>query len=96
MIVNASSNRETRWSNGKPNARYSVSCQPAPRPRISRPPLISSIVAAFFAIIAGAWKDVAATSGPSSTRVVTAASAANCDHASQGPRGVPSGVRYSR
>ena len=28
MIVNASSNREIRWSNGKPNARNSVSFQP--------------------------------------------------------------------
>ena len=43
MIVNASSKRATRWSNGKPKARYSVSFQPAPRPRMKRPPLISSI-----------------------------------------------------
>ena len=32
MIVKASSKRSTRWSNGKPNARNSVSFQPAPRP----------------------------------------------------------------
>ena len=44
MIVNASSKRSIRWSNGKPKARNSVSFQPAPRPRIRRPPLISSIV----------------------------------------------------
>ena len=87
MIVNASSNRDTRLSYENPNARYSVSFQPAPNPRIRRPPEISSIVAAFFAIIAGAWNDVAATSGPISTRSVTAASAASVDHASQGPRG---------
>ena len=93
MIVKASSKRETRWWNGKPKARYSVSFQPAPSPRISRPALMSSIVAAFLAIIAGAWKLVAATRGPSSMRDVTAASAARLDQASQGPRGVPSGAR---
>ena len=32
MIVNASSNRSIRWSYGKPNARNSVSFQPAPEP----------------------------------------------------------------
>ena len=53
MIVNASSKRLTRRSNGKPNARYSVSFQPAPNPRVRRPPLISSIVAAFLASMAG-------------------------------------------
>ena len=87
MIVNASSNRLIRWSNGNPNAAYSVSFQPAPRPRMSRPPLISSTVAAFLASIAGAWKLVDATSGPSSTRVVAAASAASIVQHSQGPRG---------
>ena len=87
MIVNASSNRLIRWSNGKPNARYSVSFQPAPRPRISRPPLISSTVAAFLASIAGAWKLVEATSGPSLTRDVAAASAASIVQHSHGPRG---------
>ena len=45
MIVNASSNRSTRWSNGIPKARNSVSFHPAPSPRMSRPPLISSMVA---------------------------------------------------
>ena len=45
MIVNASSKRATRWSYGNPNARNSVSFQPAPRPSTSRPPAISSTVA---------------------------------------------------
>ncbi len=56
-----------------------------------RPPLISSIVAAFLASMAGLWKLVDATSGPISTRSVAAASAASIDHASHGPRaGLPS------
>ena len=91
MIVNASSKRETRWSYGKPNAVYSRWFQPAPRPRISRPPEIASTVAACLASIAGAWKLVDATSGPSSTRSVTAASAASEVHTSHGPRTSPSG-----
>ncbi len=97
MIVNASSKRPIRWSNGKPKARYSVSFQPAPRPRMSRPPLISSTVAAFLASIAGLWKLVEATSGPSSTRLVAAASPASIDQHSHGPRGSGSPWRrYSR
>ena len=91
MIVNASSKRSTRWSNGKPNARNSVSFQPAPRPRISRPPQISSIVEACLASSAGLWKSVHATSGPNSTRVVAAAMAASIVHASHGPRAGPVG-----
>ena len=90
MIVNASSNREMRWSNGNPKARNSVSFQPAPKPRISRPPLISSTVAAIFASIGGVWNAVAATSGPSLIRVVACAIAASEVHASQGPRVEPS------
>ncbi len=86
MIVNASSNRSTRWSYGKPKARNSVSFQPAPRPRMNRPPLISSIVAACLASSAGLWKFVQATSGPNSTRDVTAAMAAISVQASHGPR----------
>src|SRR6478736_6072417 len=70
MIVKASSKRATRWSYGKPYARYSVSFQPAPSPSTRRPPLISSTVAAFLAIIAGLWKLVEATSGPIVTRLV--------------------------
>ena len=65
MIVNASSNRETRWS-GKAEAAYSGSFHPAPRPSTSRPPLMSSTVAAFLAIIAGLWNEVEATRGPMS------------------------------
>ncbi len=96
MIVNASSNRSIRWSNGKPNARNSVSFQPAPRPRTKRPPLISSIVAACLASRAGLWKLVHATSGPNSTRDVIAAMAAMLVQASHGPRAACSGQRYSR
>ena len=87
MIVNASSNRSMRWSNGMPNARNSVSFQPAPRPRMRRPPLISSIVSARLASIAGLWNAVQATSGPSSIRLVAAARAASIAQASHGPRG---------
>ena len=79
-MVKASSKRETRWSKGKPKARYSRSFQPAPSPRISRPPEMPSTVAACLASIAGAWKPVDATRGPSSTRSVTAASAASDVH----------------
>ncbi len=53
---------------------------------MNRPPLISSIVAACFASSAGLWKFVQATSGPNSTREVTAAMPAMSVHASQGPR----------
>jgi hypothetical protein len=86
MISNASSKRATRWSNGIPNARNSASFQPVPRPRTKRPPEISSIAAAMRAIKPGGWKAVAATSGPSRTRAVEAASAASTVHASHGPR----------
>ena len=51
-----------------------------------RPPLISSTVDAFLAIIAGEWNDVAATRGPNSIRSVASPNAANIDQASQGPR----------
>ena len=91
MIVNASAKRSTRRSNGKPKARYSRSFHPAPRPRISRPPEIPSTVAACLASIAGAWNPIEATSGPSSTRSVTAARAASVVHASHGPRVIPPG-----
>ena len=56
---------------------------------MSRPPLISSTVAAIFASIAGLWKLVHATSGPSAIRLVAAASPARVVQASHGPR-VPS------
>ena len=86
MMVKASANRDTRRSKGKPKARYSVSFHPAPRPRIRRPPLISSTVEASFASMAGLWKLVQATRGPIAIRLVTAAIPANCVHASHGPR----------
>ena len=58
---------------------------------MSLPREIASTVAACFASIAGAWKAVDATSGPISTRWVTAAIAASVVHASYGPRVDPSG-----
>ena len=91
MMVKASSNRETRWSKGNPKAVYSLSFQPAPSPRTSRPPEIASTVAACLASMAGAWKLVDATNGPSSTRLVTAARAASDVQTSQGPRVTPPG-----
>ena len=64
---------------------------------MSRPPLISSIVAACLARSAGLWKPAQATSGPNSTREVAAAIAASIVQASHGPRasGCP-GQRYRR
>ena len=59
---------------------------PRPRPSVKRPPLTSPIVAAIFASTAGGWKPAHATSGPSRTRSVAAASAASSVHASHGPR----------
>ena len=53
MIVNASSNRATRWSYGIPNAANSGSFQPQPSPSTNRPPLISSIAAVMRAIRPG-------------------------------------------
>src|SRR3990172_7493740 len=96
MMAKASSNRSTRWSNGNPNARYSGSFHPAPSPRINRPPLISSMVAAFLARMAGLWNETLATSGPRSTRSVMPASAARTDQASHGPRGGRSGPGNGR
>ncbi len=86
MIVKASAKRLIRRSKGKPKAENSVSFQPAPSPRTRRPPLISSTVPAILASIAGAWKAVAATSGPRVIRLVTAASPASVVHTSHGPR----------
>ena len=61
------------------------------QPEDSRPPEIASTVAAILASIAGAWKPVDATNGPSSTREVTAASAASEVQTSHGPRVTPPG-----
>ena len=85
-ISNASSNRETSRSNGSPNARNSTSFQPAPSPSTNRPADASSIVAAIRASRPGGWNAVEATSGPSVTRSVEAASAASVVHTSHGPR----------
>ena len=91
MISKLSRKRDARWSNGSPNARYSGSFQPEPTPSTKRPPLTSSIAAAMRAIRPGGWNARHATSGPSTTRSVTAASAASIVQASQGPRsGSPS------
>ena len=54
---------------------------------------ISSMVAACLARSAGLWKFVHATSGPNSTRLVTAAMAPISVQASHGPRGSRSGQR---
>src|SRR2546425_7372922 len=92
-ISKASSKREASLSEGTPNARNSGSFQPAPRPSTSRPPLTSSTDTAIRARIPGAWNAVAATSGPSRTRDVIAASAASCVQTSQGPRSGRPSVR---
>src|SRR4051794_6132141 len=60
---------------------------------MKRPPLTSSIVAAILASRPGGWKPAQATSGPSSTRSVTAASGESRVHAPHGPR---SGCPYNR
>ena len=84
-IRSASSNRSTRWSFGNPNASYSASCHPAPRPRISRPPLTSSAVAAILATSEGSRKLEHRTSVPISTRSVAAARALTTVQASSWP-----------
>lgn len=96
MTCSASSNRSTRRSFGKPNASYSGSCHPAPRPRISRPPLISSAVAAILAMREGLRKLEQSTSVPISTRSVTAATALTTDHASSCPSIGPSGGAWKK
>src|SRR5215207_7838808 len=85
MIVRASAKREARWSNGYPKALYSGSCQPAPKPRISRPPEISSTVSAILASKLGLRKAVQRTSVPSSLQLVDAARDARSDQPSQIP-----------
>jgi len=85
-ISKDSSNRDARWSYGMPKASNSVRFHPAPIPRINRPPLTSSTVAAILASTAGGWKLRQATRGPNRTRWVTVASAASIVHASHGPR----------
>src|SRR5215813_12083650 len=91
-----SSKRLTRWSNGKPKARYSDSCQPAPTPRMRRPPEISSIVSASFARYAGFRKDMHETRGPISTRDVIAAMAAMIAQPSHTPWSFLPSCRNSR
>ena len=73
MTASDSSNRLTLWSVGQPNASYSGSCQPEPTPRISRPSLTWSRVAAIFASSAALRNPVHITSVPSSTRLVASA-----------------------
>ena len=92
-IVNASSKRLIRWSNGASSAPNSTGFQPAPMPRTSRPPEISSTVEASLASMNGTWNAVAATSGPSAIRSVASASPASVVHASHGPRVSPDAYR---
>ena len=91
----ASIERAALPSNGRPNASNSARFHPAPSPRVRRPPLISSSVAAIFARIGGCRNAVQATSGPSRIPVVAVAIAASSVNASRGPRSGPSS-RYSR
>ena len=60
-IRRPSSNASKRRSNGTPNAVNSGSFQPAPRPRMNRPPLTSSSVSAIFASRAGFRSGMAVT-----------------------------------
>ena len=94
MIVNASSNRSIRWSNGKPKARNSVSFQPAPRPSTNRPPLISSMVGG---LLGEQRRVVEVRAGDERARArsasSTAAIAASTLQASHGPRGGRSSQR---
>ncbi len=91
MMRSPSSKRSKRRSNGTPNARNSGSFQPAPRPRITRPPLTSSSVSAIFASTAGLRSGTAVTYVPSLTRLVEAASALRSVHDSHAPLHEPSG-----
>ena len=90
IILIASSNRETRWSQGNPNMSYSGLCQPAPTPRTNRPPLISSIISDILATIAGLRQPRHVTWTPSVMRDVTAAIPAMSGKTSQTPRVAPS------
>ena len=87
MMVNASANRLTRRSYGEAERVVLPPVPPGPEADVSRPREIASTVAACLASIAGAWKLVDATSGPSSMVVVAAAIAASDVHTSHGPRG---------
>ena len=61
--------------NGTPIASASDTLKPAPRPRISRPPLMASSVPAYLAVIAGRRKVELMTVKPISTSGTRAASA---------------------
>jgi len=89
-IWNASMDRAALPSKGRPNDSNSARFHPAPRPRVSRPRLISSRVAAIFARTGGWRNAVQATSGPSLIPVVAVAIAARSANASRGPRSGPS------
>ena len=79
-----------------PNASNSVRFHPAPIPRTKRPVLSSSMPAAIFAMIPGGWNAAHATSGPTVTLRVIAASPAISVQASHGPRSGRPSPRYSR
>ena len=76
MISKCSSSiaiRSGRSGKGWPKAVASLTLKPAPRPRMSRPPLTASIVPAALAVMAGLRKVELTTVKPISTRGTTAA-----------------------
>jgi hypothetical protein len=96
MISSASWKRLARWSKGTPKASNSGWCQPAPNPRITRPPLTSSSVVAILANTAGLRNGVHKTSVPSCTRFVAWASADSIVQLSQMPSVGRPGQRYKK
>ena len=91
MIRSPSSNASKRRSNGTPNAVNSGSFQPAPRPRMNRPPLTSSSVSAIFASSAGLRSGIAVTYVPRRTRGTATASAVRSVIDSHAPLHSPAG-----
>ena len=70
------SRRVGRSGNGKPKRRCSPSCQAAPRPSSTRPPLISAMLATSLATLPG-WRNVTGeTIVPCRSRSVTSTSPA--------------------
>lgn len=69
----ASSVKAPRSANGLPIASISCSIAPTPTPRINRPPLRTSSVAAVLASLMGLWYGSTSTEVPRRTRVVLAA-----------------------
>ncbi len=90
-IRSPSSNRSNLRSQGNPYDTNSGSFQPAPTPRITRPPDTSSSVSAIFASIAGFRYGMASTYVPSRTRGTATASAVRSVQHSHAPPHLPSG-----